>query len=207
MRHAQKWEEEMPIIQDRGEKKTDRRIQRTRGLLQGALVELIMEKGYEAITIQDILDRANVGRSTFYEHFYDKDDLLLSGFEYLRDDFERYLAAQAISDQRPWQLSLSMFRHAEEHRRLYQAMAGKQGGNMAVGYIEKYLTLYLYDHLKKLVIQRDNHMPADILTQFIVSAFIGLLTWWLDNESAYTAEQMNAFFRQLVEPGVGVAIS
>lgn len=197
----------MHVGPDKGDKKTDRRIQRTRGLLQDALVELIMEKGYEAITIQDILDRANVGRSTFYENFYDKDDLLLSGFEHLRDDFEQYLAVQVINDESPWQLSLSMFRHAQEHRQLYQAMAGKQGGNMAVGHIQKYLTLYLHDHLKKLLTQRNKSMPADILTQFIVSAFIGLLTWWLDNESAYTAEQMNAFFRQLVEPGFGATLS
>jgi AcrR family transcriptional regulator len=197
----------MPIISEKGEKRTDRRIQRTRGLLQEALVELILEKGYEAITIQDILDRANVGRSTFYEHFYDKDDLLLSGFEHLRDDFEQYLAGQAISGESPWQLSLSMFRHAEEHRPLYQAMAGKQGGNMAVGHIQKYLTHYLYDHLKTLLLQRNKNMPADILTQYIVSAFTGLLTWWLDNKPVYTAEQMNAFFRQLVEPGVGAVLS
>jgi AcrR family transcriptional regulator len=195
----------MSMIPGRGKKTTDRRIQRTRGLLQEALVELIMEKGYEAITIQDILDRANVGRSTFYEHFYDKDDLLLSGFENLRADFEQYLAVQATSDEGPWQLSLSMFRHAEEHRQLYQAMAGRQGGRMAVEHIQGYLTRYLYDHLKQLL-QRNNNMPADVLTQFVVSAFIGLLTWWLDNKSPYTAQQMNAFFRQLVEPGVSAYI-
>jgi AcrR family transcriptional regulator len=196
----------MPINPEKGNAKTDRRIQRTRSLLQGALVELIMEKGYEAITVQDILNQANVGRSTFYEHFYDKDDLLLSGFEYLRNDFEQFLAGQMINDESPWQLSLSMFRHAKEHRQLYQAMAGKQGGNMAMGHIQKYLTLYLYEHLKKLLMQQNKNMPAEILTQFIVSAFIGLLTWWLDNESAYTAEQMNTFFRQLVEQGIGAVL-
>jgi AcrR family transcriptional regulator len=76
------------MMNEKSDKKADRRIQRTRRLLQDALVGLILEKGYEAITVQDILDRANVGRSTFYEHFYDKDDLLLSSFEFLRDDFE-----------------------------------------------------------------------------------------------------------------------
>ncbi len=187
-------------------KKEDRRIQRTRAVLQDALVELILEKGYESITVQDILNRADVGRSTFYEHFYDKDDLLLSGFEHLRDDFERFLAGQAAGDEGPWQLSLSMFRHAQEHRPLYQAMAGRQGGSMAVAHIQKYLALYLHDHLKQLLAQKKESLPAEILTQYIVSAFIGLLTWWLDNESPYTAEQMNAFFRQLVEPGVGVLL-
>ena len=71
----------------------DRRIQRTRQLLHEALIELIQEKGYEAVTVQDILDRANLGRSTFYLHYRDKEELLLSGFERLRDEFEAHQLA------------------------------------------------------------------------------------------------------------------
>src|SRR5690242_13310 len=66
------------------QKAPDRRIQRTRQLLLDSLIQLILEKGYESITVQDIIDRANVGRSTFYSHFQDKEDLLLSGFESMR---------------------------------------------------------------------------------------------------------------------------
>src|SRR3990172_2299341 len=61
--------------------KTDRRIQRTREVLQKALIELISERGYDAITIQDIVDRANVGRTTFYLHYRSKDDLFMSCHE------------------------------------------------------------------------------------------------------------------------------
>ena len=57
----------------------DRRIQKTKNLLHDALGYLIREKPYDAIVVQEILDRANVGRSTFYMHFRDKDDLLVSG--------------------------------------------------------------------------------------------------------------------------------
>ena len=59
----------------------DRRVQRTRQLLNEALMALIVEKGYDAITVQNLIDRANLGRSTFYAHYQDKDDLLLSGME------------------------------------------------------------------------------------------------------------------------------
>jgi AcrR family transcriptional regulator len=62
---------------------TDRRVQRTRRLLHKAFMSLILEKKYESITVQEILDRADVGRSTFYMHFRDKDELLVSGFQYL----------------------------------------------------------------------------------------------------------------------------
>ncbi len=76
--------------------KPDRRIQRTRQLLHEALITLILEKGYDAITVQDILERANLGRSTFYAHYQDKEALLLSGFQELFDatapDFTPYYA-------------------------------------------------------------------------------------------------------------------
>jgi AcrR family transcriptional regulator len=65
-------------------KKEDRRVQRTQRLLREALVALIREKGFEALSVQEIIDRANVGRATFYAHFDNKEDLLASGFDELR---------------------------------------------------------------------------------------------------------------------------
>ena len=59
-----------------GSRKVDRRIQRTRQLLEDALIALILEKGYDKITVQNIFDQANAGRSTFYSHSLDKDDLM-----------------------------------------------------------------------------------------------------------------------------------
>ena len=75
------------------EKITDRRVQRTRRLLHKALMSLILEKKYESITVQEILDRADVGRSTSYMHFQDKDELLFSGFQYLQGFLESVQAA------------------------------------------------------------------------------------------------------------------
>ena len=181
-------------------KPPDRRVQRTRKLLQDALVELILEKGYEAITVQDVIDRANVGRSTFYAHFQDKEDLLLSGFEHLRAEFEKHLLSASVTS--PWELSLSMFQHAEGQRQLYKALAGKQGGNVVIIYIQKYLASYLSEHLKQQFKKRKNPFPYEILSHYIASSFISLLTWWLDTDSTYSAEQMNDFYRQLVESGV-----
>src|SRR5215471_4694864 len=68
--------------------KTDRRSERTRKLLQNALIDLIAERGYAAITIQAIVDRADVGRTTFYLHFRDKDDLFMSCHEDFVSEFQ-----------------------------------------------------------------------------------------------------------------------
>src|SRR5574337_330145 len=105
----------------------DRRIRRTRKLLQDALLSLILEKSYDEVTVQDVIDRANVGRSTFYAHFQGKEDLFLSEFEELRMQFEDHLASQPIISSDPWDMSLMMFRHAQDQRQLYKALAGKQG--------------------------------------------------------------------------------
>ncbi len=180
----------------------DRRIQRTRQGLQDALLALILEKGFDAVTVQDVIDRANVGRSTFYAHFQDKEDLLLSGFEHLRTEFEGFFLGQELTDESPWAFSLSMFQHAENHRDLYKALAGKQGGNIALAHIQKYLYAYLLEHLKEQLPKRKKNISPEVLTHFISSSFISLLTWWLNNDSSYSAAQMNDYFRQLVQPGV-----
>src|SRR5881396_2641445 len=78
-------------------KPPDRRVQRTRKLLQDALVSLMIEQGYEATTVQDIIDRANVGRATFYAHFADKETLLVSRLEDLRA-----MLAQSVSLSAKW---------------------------------------------------------------------------------------------------------
>lgn len=184
------------------EKTVDRRIQRTRQSLQDALLALILEKGFEAVTVQDVIDRANVGRSTFYAHFQDKEALLLSGFEHLQAEFEKYLQSGSVTNDSPWALSLTMFQHAQSQRRLYKAFAGKQGGNVALAHIQKYLSAVLYDHLKKQLSTRKKSPPAEIVTHYLASSFIALLTWWLDTDSTYTAEQMNDYYLRLVQPGI-----
>src|SRR5262245_40478418 len=107
-----------------GKKVLDRRVQRTPQVLQEALVALILEKGYEAVTIQHVIDRANVGRSTFYAHFHDKEELLLSEFERLWSQLEQHLDGRVRSDEYPWGISTVMFQHAQSYHPIYKAVVG-----------------------------------------------------------------------------------
>src|SRR5438045_9204104 len=97
----------------------DRRIQRTQALLKTALMSLIQEKGFEALSVQDIIDRANVGRATFYAHFDSKDDLLASGIEGLRTSLKerqrQALTSATGADERLFAFSRELFAHADEH--------------------------------------------------------------------------------------------
>lgn len=188
----------------------DRRIQRTRQLLQDALIELILEKGFEAVTVQDVIDRANIGRSTFYAHFRDKEDLFLSGFENLRIQFERHLLGQSPTVENPWTLSLIMFQHAHEYHHVYKALVGKKGGHMMLSHIQKYLSTLIGGHLKSQLPDKKKELlpiPLEILTLYIVNTLVSLMTWWLDHDMPYPAKRINDMFRQLTEPSVGAIMS
>jgi len=112
------------------EKKKDRRVERTRELLSRALLSLIPEKGFDAVTVQDVIDRANVGRSTFYTHFVDKEDLLIQAMDpfsvHLRERQRKALSAGGHSDAGAFAFSRELFSHAEGHRDVFRAMVGKQ---------------------------------------------------------------------------------
>ncbi len=188
-------------------KKQDRRIQRTEHALRQALMDLILEKGYDAVTVQDILDRANMGRSTFYAHFRDKEDLLLSGFHNLFVDFQdEYRQAAGHQDGDPSrmgrELSLFFFRHAGGHKPLFKAMIGEQGGRVAMEHTQKLLTRLIRDHLVEQLSGRQKEIPVDLLAHYIAGSYLAVLTWWLDHDAPYPPEQMDAFYQQLVFPGI-----
>lgn len=192
--------------------KTDRRIQRTKQLLRDAIVALILEKGYDDITIQDILDRANMGRSTFYAHFRDKEDLLLSGFQVLFEAFQKEYRRTTSTGSDPAQvgreLSLFFFRHAGSHRGLFKAMIGERGGKFILEHAQKFLAQFIREHMIEELANRQNiNLPVDLISHYIAGSYLSLLTWWLDHDLPYTAEQMDALFQQLVFPGIREMLS
>ena len=183
----------------------DRRIQRTRQLLLDALIALILEKGYETITVQDIIDRANVGRSTFYSHFQDKEDLLLSGFEALHEIFEGF-QKQTSLETSSWGFTLTLFQHAEAQRPAFKALFGQQTGLVISTRLQKTLTAILKTHFQPMFSKKRQPMPLDVFVHYLVTTFWGLLTWWLDNNAAYSGEQMNEYYRQLTEQTIQILL-
>jgi AcrR family transcriptional regulator len=188
-------------------KAVDRRIQRTRQMIQKAFLELVLEKGYDEVTIQNVLDRANVGRSTFYAHFQDKEDLFLSEFEALRDEFEQEMVDSFATGGAPWDLTLKMFQHAQLHHGPYKALTSKQTGAM-MSHMNEYISAMLRDHLAPLYARRkDIQVPVDVMIFSLVSSFMALLIWWLDHDMPYPPETINGMYRQLTEPGVMAILS
>jgi AcrR family transcriptional regulator len=186
----------------------DRRAARTRRALHEALISLILRKGYEATTIQNIIDEADVGRSTFYAHYKGKEDLLRGGFERLRADLTQ--ARGGVSDGRgarrsPLIFSLALFQHADGYKDVYRALVSGRGGAVAVSEIRRVLSDFVKEELS--VTKLNGAVPLELALQFIVSAFLAVLTWWLERKPELTPPEVDRMFRRLVISGIGSSTS
>lgn len=188
-------------------RQADRRVQRTRQLLRGALFSLIQEKEFEALSVQDIIDRANVGRATFYAHFDNKQDLLMSGLEDFRTAIKahqrRLLQETTGSDDRAFLFSYEVFAHADAHRDVFRAMIGKQSGAVVQRAFQKILIELVREEVKAMKPgDGKSAMPAEAVVQYIAAGLWGLLSWWADAKMRLSVEDMNRIFRQLARPAV-----
>jgi AcrR family transcriptional regulator len=181
---------------------TDRRSLRSRQALSDALIAPMMEKSYDAITVQDIINRANVGRSTFYAHYHYKDDLLSSEFGRLIEALSHDMGREG-SEGSPLMPSLALFRHVQERYPLYKALVWGDGLDFVTRTIQRFLSESIERKLDHLAPdQNRGSAPHAAVANYVAGAFLTLLRWWLDNNMAYSAEQMNTLFQQLVTPGV-----
>jgi len=180
-------------------------VQRTQQLLRGALLSLIREKGFETLSVQDIIDRANVGRATFYAHFDNKEDLLVSGFDNLRASLKERQREALVHwsglDERVLGFSYEMFAHANDHRDVFLAMAGKRSQAIVQQLLYRILLDLVRDDVKATVSRvRASSVPVEALAQFITGALFGLLMWWLNGKMRLSVEEVNTLFRQLAIP-------
>lgn len=181
----------------------DRRVRRTRELLHRALLELIGEQGYDRVTVQDILDRADVGRSTFYAHFRDKEDLLRSGVADVNAAVAAEIERQGRTLTGLLQPLLIVFRHVESHRHMWQPLARKGGLDLGLRMLREHSEELLREHLPA-------HFPRagadgaqlEAAVQATTGALTGLLTWWVANDVRAGADEVHAMFCRLTIPGL-----
>ncbi len=185
--------------------KDDRRSQRSQRLLGNALVELMHEKRYADITVQDILDRADVGRSTFYAHYQDKEDLLISNLEKMLENFIHHL--DRAGDGRALLSTVEFFRHIKETQELYRAMMRGQGLDLLFSKGQAMMSQKIEQHLSGISIEGlPPSIPIPFVANFLAGSFLTLLKWWLDHKLVYSPEQMDAMYQQLVIPGTLAAL-
>jgi len=207
----------------------DRRVQKTRKLLQDALIELVAEEGYEAVSIREILEKANVGRSTFYAHFQDKDQLLHSILDRLDELFEEHKerlsgatksGGTAARRNLPIGLSptLSLFQFVKQNHRFFKAMLGNRGYGIFGKPVYEYVFAHIHTIFTKPVHddvfaqlheglnmqssrEKYGSLESEIAAHYFASALMGLLVWWTEKDMPCTAEEIDRLFRELAMPG------
>ena len=170
----------------------DRRTARSRRRLHAALVDEILERGWDRVSVRAVCARAGVGRSTFYLHFADKEDALVGGLDHVRDEL------RAAADPRaPFGFVRGMIEHAGASRRLFRAVIGKRSGLAVQRRFREVVRELMLDGL------RASRVPARALearARFLGGAFVEMLIWWVDDPSGLGAEALAREFEQLAAP-------
>jgi hypothetical protein len=179
----------------------DRRVGRTQKLLRDALHSLIREKDYDSIVVKEILDRADVGRSAFYTHFRDKDELLASGIHDILCSVPSTNPKTGVGrNERILWFSLPIFEHLDRHRRAGEFRLGPRGRAVLHGHLQKVLAELIAEDVRKNLQGRRKaagQISPDLLVQFVASTFILVLNWWVESRSPLSAKEVNDLFRAL----------
>jgi AcrR family transcriptional regulator len=183
-------------------RRTDRRVRRTRDKLGDALISLIQERPFNTITVQHVLDRAGVGRSTFYAHYRSKEDLLLS-------DMEDFLEGMSTLLLRRRELSnrvapaRELFAHVAEMRDLHAALTAADKMRDFLELAQGYFARAIEQRLGALPLSNKIAKPQRIaMSHALAGALLSLLYWWLDHTTTASPEAMDACFHQIVWKGI-----
>lgn len=181
----------------------NRRVTRTRRHLREALMQLILEKGYDTVTIEDITERAELGRTTFYLHYRDKEELLLENIEATAQELYRQIDPEKgrqgpSSPQEGLHAIERVFTHAAANSLLYRIIL-KGGAASKV----RHTILNFLSEAALPIFERNLpnsgvfSVPLQAVSNYFAASLLGFLTWWLEEDTPYPPEEASRFFTQL----------
>jgi AcrR family transcriptional regulator len=180
--------------------KMDRRVLRTRDALGDALVALMQEKKFDDITVQDVLDRAGVGRSTFYVHYRDKDDLFLSDVEDFLERISGLLKRHGASTRRLLPVQ-EFFTHVREVREFYATLLRSGKVNDVQTLARGFFARSIEERLQTAGIAIEP-MQRSAQAHALAGSFFSLLDWWIDKGMKPDPKEMDDLFHQLAWRGL-----
>jgi AcrR family transcriptional regulator len=187
----------------------DLRVRRTRKLIQQALIELTVEKGFSTITVQDIADRAMINRSTFYRYYLDKYDLVDQYLDYVHNlTPEEEFVAEKLSGN-PEDIPrgpVNLFKHIQEFADFYRAMLGPKGDPYFTERLRQNTIRRFQYLLANVPAETDpNGPPIDLRISYVAYAGIGAIVWWLDHLDKVTPEQLARWMGQISTSSIGLS--
>jgi len=178
----------------------DRRVRRTQHLLAEALIALTLEKGYEAVTIRDITERADIGYATFFRHYHDKDELLKDVLDVVLNELI-VLLCTPLPAADPTTTGVLLFRYVQEHEEVVRVLLKSHTLR------QNSIQAATLSTINKTMPQPDSIVPPEIAAHHIVASTMTLIEWWLDHQMPYPAERMGMIYAELIaRPTSAVAL-
>jgi len=180
----------------------DRRVGKTRKAIFAALNELLQEKKFTNITVQDIIDRADIGRATFYAHFPNKDDVLVDYVETIFESFNAQLNEHIEQDGESSLLPVAaLFAHIKDNKKTISGNFMSESGAVLFDKFKDYWIVKINPIIAAHTSEgQDPKIPVDMLTNHVISTMIGLVQFWFQDGLRYTPEQMEQYFFELIYP-------
>ncbi len=174
----------------------DRRQKKTRDSIFKAFSQLLENKRYENITVQEIIEKANVGRSTFYSHFETKDHLLKAMCSDIFDHIFENDMDSCLFPSGTLQGKLAhILWHFNEHKNDVCGILSSESGEMFMKYIKEYLSMLFKIHIKEF----SANVPEDFLLNHLVGSFAEVINWWVKNDMKYSYENVATYFMSVIE--------
>lgn len=187
----------------------DRRQRKTRDAIFKAFSGLLAQKHYNKITVQEIIDAADVGRTTFYAHFETKDDLLK---ELCGELFDHIIQSAAdcththglySNNEAPESVFCHLLQHLQENDNNILGLLSGESGDLFLRYFKDSLNQLLSAQVMDWASQRINDVPEDFLSNHISSSFVDMVQWWLKGGRKQSPEQLTAYFEAVIKPIFG----
>lgn len=157
-------------------------------------MNLMKSTPYDEITVQMILDGANAGRTTFYDHFRNKDHLLVFGLE----ELERDLRKASEAERSLVGFSYHFFAHARDHKGVYRSLVKGSGWGIVRPFFQDMFSSLIKDRLNRTRLK--TNVPEDLLRHFLASTMSELVVWWMERNSALSHDAINEMYLALVLP-------
>ncbi|BCH22913.1 TetR family transcriptional regulator [Mesorhizobium sp. L-8-10] len=185
----------------------DRRVARTRSRLQQALLKLAAEKGYGAVTVEDICREADVGRSTFYTHYPDKECLRRATIdEHMTSLQARGATRDSMQNTEGFSFSGPAFAHAHATREMHRGLMGGTKREIPKE-IRDWISAQIRRELVGIADGGKDGVRLEIATRFVTGAFFEVMHWWLDGDTRFPPQEVDRVFQNLAFDGVRTALA
>ena len=184
----------------------DRRQQKTRAAVFSAFSSLLARKSYSKITVQEIIDAANIGRTTFYAHFETKDDLLKA----LCEELFGHIISSAMdcththglysNNNVPESVFCHLLQHLQENENNILELLSCESSELFIRYFKDNLKELIQNQFVNQNRRNNKDIPQDFLVNHITGSFVEMVLWWIKNQMKETPEKLDKYFRAVIEP-------